>query len=299
MAAFRLYNIQLLPLDTARIPEVGAAGYRLLFELLRESSLAAHEAKTLVDSSYKLPHDTYFAPFTIVAGDKFAEGKWVKFQRAETVVDLYTNKNLYTAGKGDAAVSNNHIFRFVFDYEVHRLAVEENGSKLPSPSSLLKALTSILKPVADRHFPEHTLTVNLVSESKALEAALAEAAGFRHVEVRVTFPNGELSDRLRQLKENNVHVVKAEASSDKGALMPKLPDFILDMVRASTEYGRSKFTYFKKKLSGRQVFSTEAYPEKVRLRVKKNEQEAAFMERVLAKVRGTAQPSKPEPTGHE
>lgn len=299
MASFRLYNIQLLPLDTNKTPEVGVVGYRRFLTLLHEAATTAHKQKTLVDTSYRLPHDTFFAPFTVVAGEKFSHGKWVKFQRADTVVDLYTNQSLYTAGKGDAAVSNNHLFRFVFDYESHRLAIEEGGGRLPSSNSLLNALISILQPIADQNFPEHTLTVNLVSESKALEAALAEAAGFRRVEVKVTFPNGELSSRLRALKENNVHVLKAEASSDKDALMPKLPDFILEMVRASTDYGRSKFTYVKERLSRLQVFSTELYPEKVRLNAKRGEQEAAFIERVHAKVRETAPPPEAKVAGPE
>lgn len=295
MASFRLYNIQLLPLDTSTTPEVGTTGYRNLFTLLREASKTARQEKTVIENSFKLPHDTYFTPFTIFPGEKFAEGTWVKFQKAETVVDLYTNESLFTAGKGNAAVSNNHYFRFVFDYEIHRLAIEELSGKLPSPMSLLKALTSILQPIADQHFPEHTLTINLVSESKALEAALSEAKGFRHVEVKVTFPNGELSHRLRQLKNNNVHVLKAEASSDKDALMPSLPDFILDMVRASSDYGRAKFTYVKERLARRQVFSTEEYPEKVRLRAKKNEQEASFIERVWSKLRDSVPTPEVEP----
>lgn len=293
MASFRLYNIQLLPLDTAKTPEVGVAGYRKLLVLLRDYSLELHKTKALADSSYKLPNDTFFAPFTVVASDKFAEGKWVKFQRADAVVDLYTNESLYTAGEGDAAVANNYFFRFVFDYDVHRLAIEELQGKLPSPNSLLRALEDILRPIADLNFPDHTLTVNLVSESKALEDALAEAVGFRHVEVKVTFPNGELSSRLRQMKDNNVHVVKAEASSDKNALMPNLPDFILEMVRASTDYGRSKFTYFKEKWARKQTFSTEENPEKIRLRPKQGEPELAFMERVRERLKAsTAQPNQ-------
>lgn len=285
MASFRLYNIQLLPLDTAKTPEVGVVGYQRLFKLLHEASTKAHESKTLIESSYPLPHDTYFAPFTVVAGEKYAHGKWVKFQKAEAVVDLYTNKSLFTADKADAAVSNNYLFRFVFDYEAHRLAVEELGGKLPSAGSLLKALHSLLKPIADENFPEHVLTVNLVSETKKLEQALSEATGFKHVEVRVTFPNGELNKRLKQLKKNNVHILKAEASAERGALMPNLPDFIEDMVRASTDFGRTIFTYVKDKAGRKQRFSTEAYPEKVNLRLKKNEQEMVFLERVVAKIR--------------
>lgn len=300
MASFRLYNIQLLPLNTSQTPEVGLSGYQRLFDSLRAAFETAHRTKSLVESSHKLPHDTYFSPFTIVADTKYARGKWVKYQRAESVVDLYTNKSLFTAAEGDTAVSNTHLFRFVFDYETHRLAIEELGGKLPSPNSLMNALVNILKPIADQEFPEHTLTINLVSETKALEQALSEAKGFRHVEVRITFPNGhELSQRLREMRDNNVHVVKAEASSDKDALMPKLPDFILELVRASTDYGRSKFTYFKDKRAGRQVYSSEDYPEKLRLRQKKNEQEASFIDRILARLKGTVQAPADKPAEQE
>lgn len=264
-------------------------GYKKLFEELEVVRKAAHTTKTLIEGSYKLPHDTYFAAFTIFPRAKFAEGKWVKYHKAESVVDLYTNKTLFTAAEGDAPVSNNYLFRFLFDYEAHRLAVEELGGRLPSPGTMQKALLGLLEPVAQAHFPEHTLTVNLVSESKALEQALEEATGFRRVDVSLTFPNGHgLTKRLREMKENNVHVVKAEASSNKGALMPRLPEFILELVKASTDYGRSKFTYVKDKVQKLQVFSTEAHPEKVQLRQKKAEQEISFMERVRRKLRSTA-----------
>ncbi|RZI81845.1 MAG: DUF4747 family protein [Rubrivivax sp.] len=289
MASFRLYNIQLLPLDTSRTPEVGVAGYKKLFEQLEVARKAAHATKTLVENSHKLPHDTYLAPFTVFTRTRYAEGKLVKYQKAESVIDLYTNKSLFTAAAGDAPVSNTYLFRFLFDYEAHRLAVEELGGKLPSTGPLQKALETILGPTAETYFPLHTLTVNLISESKALEQALQEATGFRRVEVSVTFPNGhELSKRLREMKDNNVHVVKAEASSNKDALMPHLPDFILELVKASTDYGRSKFTYIKEKVQRRQVFSTEENPEKVQIRQKKLEQEVAFIERVWSKLRATA-----------
>jgi hypothetical protein len=101
------------------------------------------------------------------------------------------------------------------------------------------------------------------------------------------------------MKDNNVHVVKAEASSDKNALMPKLPDFILEMVRASTDYGRSKFTYFKKKLTRKQTFSTERNPEKIRLRSKKGEQEASFMERVRERLKTSAMTPDQNPAEQE
>lgn len=289
MASFRLYNIQLLPLDTNRTHEVGVEGYKKLFYELEVVRKAAHESKTIVDYSYQLPHDTYFTAFTVFPRAKFAEGKWVKYQKAESVVDFYTNKNLFTAAEGDAPVSNTYLFRFLFDYEAHRLAIEELSGKLPSPRVLQKAIFKLLEPIAQVHFPNHTLTVNLVSEMKALEQALGEAVGFKRVDVSLTFPNGpELTKRLREMKENNVHVVKAEASSNKGALMPHLPEFILELVKASTDYGRSTFTYVKDKVQKRQIFSTEAHPEKIQLRQKKSEQDASFMDRIRRSLRSSA-----------
>lgn len=286
MASFRLYNIQLLPLDTQTIPEVGIEGYKKLFEKLSETVSAAHKSKTLIERSYKLPHDTYIAPFVIRSKTRYAEGKWVKYQTAQTVVDLYTSKSLFTASEGQAPVSNTYLFRFVYDYEAHRIAVEELGGRLPSPRNLLKALHHLLTPVANQNFPEHTLTINLVSEKKALEQVLSEAKGFKKAEVSITFPNGhEMSKRLRQLKENNVHVMKAEASSEKSALMPSLPDFILDLVRASTEYGKAKLSYITEKIQRRQIFSTEEYPDKIQLRQSKKETDEKFMERVQKKLR--------------
>ncbi len=44
MASFRLYNIQLLPLDTSRTPEVGITGYQQLFSALSEALETAPES---------------------------------------------------------------------------------------------------------------------------------------------------------------------------------------------------------------------------------------------------------------
>lgn len=84
MSSFRLYNIQLLPLDTNITQEVGVEGYRKLFYELEVVRKAAHLSKTVVDYSYQLPHDTYFTAFAIFPRIKFAEenGSNIKRQRA-------------------------------------------------------------------------------------------------------------------------------------------------------------------------------------------------------------------------
>lgn len=289
MASFRVYNIQLLPLDTKKTPEVGVDGYKKLFDQLADVFVNAHKNKTLVENSYKLANDTYFSPFVILTNKSLAYGKWVKYHKAEAVIDLYTNKSLFEAAADQEAVSNTFYFNFILDFEAHYFAIEELSGKLPSVAVLQKALYALWKPIAENIFPLHILTVNLVSQKRALEQALLEATGFRRVDVKVTFPNGHhLSRRLREMKENNVHVVKAEASSEKGSLMPKLPSFILELVRASTHYGSSTFTYLKEKVARKQIFSTEEYPEKISVRQKKSEQDAAFIERVRIKLRSMA-----------
>lgn len=52
--AFRIYNIQLLPLDTKLNDDVGTAGYNKLFQTLKEKLEQAQKDKSLIDYSYTL-----------------------------------------------------------------------------------------------------------------------------------------------------------------------------------------------------------------------------------------------------
>ncbi|WP_083387208.1 DUF4747 family protein [Salinicola sp. MIT1003] len=293
MASFRLYNIQLLPLDTSNTSEVGEIGYLKLFEHLQAKTTKAYNEKTLANSAYKLQNDTFISPLSIKIEDDSATGLWVKYHKTDSVSDLYTEKTLYNAPLGVTPVSNNYFFRFIFDYKTHRLGIEEQSGKLPTAKIFNDVVEYFLEPIAQDNFPKHTLTVNVISEAKALEEALKEAKGFRKAEAKITFPNGhELSQRLKHMRDNNIHTVKSEASSSKNALMAEIPDFLLEMIRASIEYGKSKFTYYKKGSTKQQNYSSEENPVKLKLRKSQKESEKSFLDRAKAALRASAEPQK-------
>jgi hypothetical protein len=288
MATFRIINIQLLPLDTANTPEVGEDGYRNLLRHLKTSVDEAKTSKELHRIAYPLANETLFAPLALAntPTGELGVGEFIKYHRAEIVTDLYTNKNLFVAENPDSAVSGVFHFRFVFDYKHHQLLIEEKNGKLPSAGVIVRAFSAFFTPIASRFFPKYTLTVNIVSEQKALEQALEEATGFKVVDIQVTFDNGhDFNKRLRQLKADNVHSLKIHASSGKDGRMPNLPDFVLDFLHMSVKFGKSRFTYFKDKKSGRQTYSSEDNPKKLRFRQKSDEADISFVRRVALAAR--------------
>lgn len=289
MATFRIYNIQLLPLDSATTHEVGVAGYKKLFDLLGGKTVDAKRARTLISLASLLPHDTYFAPDHIRSNKKYAFGSWVKFHKAATVTELETREPLYKAPEGKTAISNSHSFIFVFDFEFHRLAISEGGGKLPSSLSAAKAIRSILEPIATEYFPKHTLTITVVTEEKALNDALADVEAFKKVEIDITFPNGRaMSKQLKELRANNVHSLKASASSAKGSQMPTLPDWMMSLLKSTREYGSAYFSYISKRLQKRQKFDSDMNPEKFRLDQRKVEPENVYFDRVHERLRFTS-----------
>ncbi len=249
MPAFRIYNIQLLPLDTSTTEEVGISGYKNLFELLNKVVGTKVEQKTIVQYSFPLVNDTYISPLTIntTQNKSYSHGEFVKFHRADKVLDFYTNATLYTADNSSSAVSSIHTFRYVFDYETHQLAIEDSGSTLPSPLVFLNVLQFFLRPIAEENFIEYIFTINLVSDEKVLNEILRDADGFSRAQVKLTFPNGPvLNDLLQEFKEKNVHRVDHSTSSERGAIMPDITDYMKALLEGATRYGEAAITYYKK-----------------------------------------------------
>lgn len=287
MAKFLQYNIQLLPLDTKKTPEVGIDGYKKLFEYLSTDTSAAFKNKKMASQAMALINDTYICPFTVHANKQFAYGNFVKYHKAETVTDFYDKTPLFKATQEVAAVSNVYYFRFVFDYSCHRFGIEENGSKLPKPVVMLKVLEHFLDKLAKKHFPNHCLTLNLISDQTSLNDALAEGNKFGPVDVKITFPNSQrLNDTLRELKECSAHDIKAHISPERGAQMSKLPTYIRNLVEAAPEFGEATVTFFKAisnndgvKKFRKKVYSSLKKPRSFVLRQKKSEDEFGFVER--------------------
>jgi hypothetical protein len=290
--AFQAYNIQLLPLDTSKVEEVGVAGYKKLLQKLSDSFTKAVQEKRLLQEAYTLVNDTYFCPFVIHPRDKYSVGSLVKFHKAETVQDLYTQEDLYIKSGTATPVSNIYLFRFLFDFKHHLLLIEESRGRLPAPAKMEKALTYFFAPVAERFFQEHSLTINLISEDKTLKKVLKDADGFSHIDVKLTFPNGPnvLPNALEELRGKNIHKVELSLSAAKNAQIPEPTSYMSALLEHVSRYGEATISYYKKVVKGpKEVFrrlrySTKTNPKRVVVRQGVDEDDEDFLKRAFVKL---------------
>ena len=297
MATFRLYNIQLLPLDTHKTPEVGRDGYRRLFQKFQEATTNSYRGKRMAKEAKPLIHDTFICPFTVHPDEKMAHGSFLKFHNAATVTEFYSKERLFEAERGTTPVSNQRYFRFIFDYSEHRLAIEENNNRLPSPDVMMETLEYFLHPLANRNFPDHVLTVNLISDEHSLMEALDPDNEFGPVKVKLVFPNSRgLNHTLRELKDNNVHHIEASVSPARGARINRLPKYIYELLEKAPDLGEATVVFFKKTLKDkaaqafkRMTYSTKSHPRRITVRPKKDETEESFLRRVLGVMKGRAE----------
>lgn len=134
---------------------------------------------------------------------------------------------------------------YVFDTDRHLLAID--GAALPKSEFFVQALERFLLPVQAASFPEHELTVNLVSRANAIEHVFQTAAAYKVVELNLSFRNGPASDALLdELKESKTHQVSVRASAGAKGRMSKIPEFIKDLLRAASSLGWSRISYFVK-----------------------------------------------------
>nr|WP_232917423.1 DUF4747 family protein [Pseudomonas syringae] len=285
-----------MPANSKKIREVGIAGYKKLFEGLNHSTIQAFKKKNINVISFPLANDTFFAPASNIVTDDHAYGQFLKYDRSDSVDDLYSNKKLFQASPGTFPVANRFSFDYVFDYETHRLAVAELSGRLPKPWICNDAILSFLDPVAASMFPDYVLTVNVVSDPTELQSVLSSAEGFKSVNATLTFPNGHrLGRHLQELKDNNVHHLKVEASTgSKDSVMPNLPEFLKEMVEASTDYGKTSIAYIKEEGGRLFRYVTSKCPLKIQLRTKKGEQPAEMRRRVMQAVRSLRDPDAKE-----
>jgi len=287
MASYIVFNIQLLPANTTTTKEVGEQGYRKLFEGLSQLTIDAFKNKKLNEISFSLANDAYFAPRSNVVMDDHAYGEWLKYNRSDSVEDLYSNATLFKAAAGTFPVANRYAFEYLFDYQTHRLAIIESSGRLPQPMICNSALEFIIGPLAVKLFPRHVLKINLVSDPTKLEEILATAEGFKAVNTTLTFPNGHrLGKQLQELKDNNVHHLKVEASTgSKDTAMPSLPEFLKEMVQASVDYGKTYISYITEAGGKIMHYASSKYPVKIQLRFRKGEQPAEMRRRVIQAIR--------------
>lgn len=245
MATFRQYNVQLLPLDTHATKEVGIEGYKRLFELLKSRTVEAYKHKRMAEEAKPLANDTFICPFVVHAETTFAYGSFLKFHKAETVTEFYSQEPMFQAPMGTTPVSNTYYFRFVFDYEIHRFAIEEQNGRLPSVDVMSNTIDHFFRNIAEQHFKKHVLTINLISDDRSLKEALDAENEFGPVHVKIAFPNSRrLNETLRELKDLSAHHVEAKVSPARGARMNGLPQYVKDLLVNAAELGEATIVFF-------------------------------------------------------
>ncbi|MEJ5991957.1 DUF4747 family protein [Ramlibacter sp. PS3R-8] len=297
MSKFIVFNIQLLPVDrAAESEEVGPDGYLQLFWHLNEQVKKVLAAKALMLTAFRLVQDSYFAPLPATPvtavengadGELFVLGAFIKFDKTSSVEDLYTRVTLFEQQEGQEGISGRREYPFIFNPRAHWLAVDTQSGRLPSIKNLEKALNHFLKGIADEHFPHHVLTINLVSKKDELVSVLERAVGFKKIEVDLTFKNGPTSDEvLDDFAENRLHRLHLRATTERGGVMPHVPQTIDGIVRNAAGYGRASIT-FVESVDGKNVttsFQTENAPETVGGRQQRNEDTTGFFRRMNSRL---------------
>lgn len=242
MSKFRIFNVQLLPNEDG-IEEVGRAGYRKLFSELNKLNRQHLRDSTHTGFHFQVATDTFIGPRDFHFPSGYVYGYFVRYSKASEITELRTGKTLYKAPKSGKEVSGVVNIPFVFDTDRHLLAID--GAALPKSEDFVQALQRFLSPVQVAIFPDHELTVNLVSRSNAIEQVFQTAASYKVIELSLSFRNGPASDALLdELKESKTHQVSVRASAGAKGRMSKVPEFIKDLLRAASSLGWSRITYF-------------------------------------------------------
>lgn len=244
MAKFRIYNIQLLPQDD--VEEVGVSGYKRLFARLRDENQSHLSANTHLNFHYPLKTDggdIYIGPWDFHFPSGYVTGHFVRYRKTDKVTALTTGKTLFES-KGKPAVSTKHEIPFVFDANRHLFAIDAGGNLLPSADAFVKTLFHLLGSVAAKHFPNHTLTINLISRAKGLEEVFNTAVSYKTAFVYLNGPNGDDAlDVLGEMRDSKMHKLTLDVSGGDGRMI-KLPEFVKKILRSVPGHGWSTLSYF-------------------------------------------------------
>ena len=296
----RIYNIQLLPLNFAKTGEAGEFRYIELFKHFNDSVTRSIKQKRLVTDAKPLINDSYFAALNcekhvykrMKDRHTFIVGRFIKFHPAGDVEDLYTKATLFKAQEGQDAVANRKEFLYIFDPVSHWFGIEEQNGRLPNQRAVKSSLEQYLQPVAEKFFPDYTLTVNLVSREEELNSILERAVGFTKIEIDITFKNGPTQDEvLQDMAANSLHRLKISASSDRGSHMPRVPETLEGFVKNAPQYGQASITYLEKNEKGGTNlarYESESNPQTISARERNDEDPMSFYGRMVIKIKDLA-----------
>ncbi|OIJ43128.1 DUF4747 family protein [Massilia timonae] len=266
MAKFRVYNVQLLPLEETT-QEVGIRGYKTLFSKFQSHNKRIIKERKEGRYHFRQSEDIFIGPvsdFTFPRG--FVYGEFVRYRKVEQVKELGTKRSLFTAGPRTGVTSEERI-AFVFDAQNHLLAIEA-PAWLPPSKAFADALANMLSPIAEQDFPGYELTIHGLSKKSGLNKVFSSATAYSVIDLDLTFRNGhDTEELLQELKDTRTKSLTVHASAGKGGRMNRLPHFVKAMVvAAATGLGGARITYFAPQQVGnriverQQVYDTRDMP---------------------------------------
>ncbi len=276
MAIYKFYNIQLLPINTKEIPEVGEEGYCKLFEFL---SAQIQEYK---NNSYKISSiavamrgDMLFAPFSVSTFDipagkgasKLIYGSFLKFDDINELFDTNSGETEYVT-KGNTS-SKRFDFGFVFDPHHHVMAIHD-AKGLPTRGPLINALRDILEVHTQKHFKDYSLEIEELTSAESIKIFFdRKMSGFKKYDGYVTFSNSDkfndyvdsimVKEAEKELKDKSVGKWSVRYDSFKSSSMSELPEQAKIQMALAAQYGNVEISYLDEE-GVKKKYVMEDYP---------------------------------------
>lgn len=249
MATFKFYNLQLLPVVNAG-NMVGAEGYKKLFKTLSKEVKECVESKNLSSISMSLANDFYISPVRVSFFETIAYGKIIKYDQVNSVFDTLNDEEKYVSSGGES--SKKYEFRYAFDFERHIFAIED-AKGLPSASVLIEFISAWLGEHASSIYPDYSLKVIELTDSKSLQNVFEQAVSYKKVEVDITFSNSEewdenidraLLEKIEsEMKDNRIDVLHHVEKSSKNSSMLSPSQNAIAYLSIACKFGNAKITY--------------------------------------------------------
>ncbi|MBF4308221.1 DUF4747 family protein, partial [Vibrio anguillarum] len=138
--------------------------------------------KNLLGISHNLRNDFFLSPESVFVRNDIAYGTIMKYDNVEKVFGTLDNQEKYVSSGGDS--SKKYIFRFVFDFNKHILAIEKSKG-LPSVGVLSEAIVDFLDEHRQAKFPAYKIHVIEMTNSESLVQVIQNAESYKRVQVEV------------------------------------------------------------------------------------------------------------------
>lgn len=264
MATFQFFNIKLLPHDSEKGELVGMAGYKKLFQKLKEHTELSHRAKNILGISYSLRNSFYLSILHIHIKDEFSIGKFIKFDKPENLVNTLTGDPIQSVPEDASA--HRYEFEYFFDYSRHVAAIQQITGKSPHPSVIAKALTEIIEPVATSAFPDYYLKVDILTSDLELTTMLKNAERFKRAEVHISVTNSddyledEVKETEREMKELGVSEIDHAESAPRNGFMKALSKKCIAYLKIARKNGNATVRYLDKQTGKIQKYVMKDHP---------------------------------------